>query len=249
LKELFDYGQDGFLVWKERDDKPKSWNSKYAGSVAGSYKFCGSSGRFKYRISINDVAYSGKCLVWIFFNGGIPSGCEVRMIDWLTAPKIENLICHARAGAKQASIKRYTEGVSTGVNKRNGSSFYTCKEPVTHKYVLFTDEKSAYIHFDNLYEDLYGIRINGTNREDVLNKIVNRSKVTHLRNQKRNLVKNGHVGVSAHNGKFRTYFLGKYHSTHDTFQQAARAYNIAAYEYYGQHAVLNEIPDPLGVGF
>ena len=34
----------------------------------------------------------------------------------------------------------------------------------------------------------------------------------------------------------------------DTKEQAARAYNIAAREKYGEHAVLNDIPDPLGEG-
>jgi hypothetical protein len=40
----------------------------------------------------------------------------------------------------------------------------------------------------------------------------------------------------------------EYIGTFDTKEEAARAYNIAAREYYGDHAELNDIPDPLGQG-
>ena len=38
----------------------------------------------------------------------------------------------------------------------------------------------------------------------------------------------------------------KYLGCFKTQEEAARAYNIAAYEHYGENAVLNDIPFPLG---
>lgn len=43
-------------------------------------------------------------------------------------------------------------------------------------------------------------------------------------------------------GKYKT--IGTFYDIYE----AARAYNIAAYEHYGENAVLNDIPDPLGRG-
>lgn len=58
------------------------------------------------------------------------------------------------------------------------------------------------------------------------------------------------MGVRRPEGKarfvasIRSVYLG----TFDDQVDAARAYNIAAYDHYGEHAVLNDIPDPLGKG-
>lgn len=58
----------------------------------------------------------------------------------------------------------------------------------------------------------------------------------------------GHVGVTKNGSRWAATYKGKHIGQYDTKEQAARAYNIAAYEHYGEHAVLNDIPDPLGHG-
>ena len=95
--------------------------------------------------------------------------------------------------------------------------------------------------YDNEREKIDGTRPNGTKNgiplkiKRTINKVVKGNKK--------------HIGVYLKpSGNYSARLKSIYLGTFSTKEEAARAYNIAAYEHYGENAVLNDIPDPLGKG-
>lgn len=61
----------GILTWKYREDVPKKWNTRYAGSIAGSQSFHGTI------ISIHKERLRAHRVIWLWMTGSVP----VRLID------------------------------------------------------------------------------------------------------------------------------------------------------------------------
>lgn len=245
LRELFDYDPEGFLFWKYNPDRRPQWNGRYAGNIAGKYEFSPRTLQYVYRVGIGDDVYSGNSLIWIYFGGKIDERKQIHKKDWSKPPAIENLVQVLPRERKSRPHMRSSGEFGKGVTKRSGSDFFIC-EPVNGGCLRFMNREDAEIHYDNEYEKDRGERPNGTERRDVAEKILSMGLMRHIQHAKGALRKGKFLGVNNHRGKFSAYFSGTYLGVFMSQEDAARAYNIAAYERYGEHAVLNDIPDPLG---
>lgn len=232
LRELFNYDVGGFLVNKS------TW--KRAGTVHVNKKLSSS-----YVIRFDNSKYSGNRLIWIYFHGDIPDGMYVTRKDASDWFKIENLRLEKEVLNKKGRIRFNSKFKYLGVQKNAGSNSYKCRRDGLY----YITEEDAAIAYDNAVEDEEGRRPNETTRKDVSGKVISlavasqRSRALAARgNGRYNGVKEKRAG------KFQAICGCDYIGTFDTKEQAARAYNIAAREKYGDHAVLNDIPDPLGEG-
>lgn len=73
LRNLFEYDAErGALVWKERGQVSKTWNSRFAGKSAGSMDAQG-----YINIGINGTLHKAHRLAWVLVNGAIPEGMQV----------------------------------------------------------------------------------------------------------------------------------------------------------------------------
>jgi len=247
LRELFDYDPDGELVWKKTLSK-----RAVEGSVAGSKKY-NSENRFVYDVGICGSVYKGVRLIWIWHYGDIPDGCRVYTKNgkhWDT--RIGNLEC-GKSPVSHFAPKSGGSSEYKGVYVRESGSFRSEFEGAD--LGTFTSELAAARAYDIAAEKKYGS--GGFIGNDVAESIdvdKYRAKATgNAYNAKKSRgSQSKHMGVSIYKrdthkkwyAKCRRKFLGSFH----TEEQAARAYNIAAYEHYGEQAVLNDIPDPLGRG-
>lgn len=245
LRELFDYDPEGFLVWKYNPDRRPQWNGRYAGKIAGKYEFSPSSLQYVYRVGIGDEVYSGNSLIWIYFGGTIDERKQVHKKDWSKPPAIENLVQVLPSERKSRPHMRSSGEFGKGVTKRSGSDFFIC-EPVNGGCFRFMSRDDAETHYDNEYEKDRGERPNGTERKNVEHKILSTGLMRHIHHAKRARKEGKYCGVNKHRDSFSSYLSGKYLGVFASKEQAARAYNIAAYEHYGESAILNDIPDPLG---
>jgi hypothetical protein len=68
LKEVLDYNPEtGIFTWKHRPAGRATWNTRYAGKVAGCIDCYG-----YVKIAIDDVAYRGHRLAWFYMTGAWP---------------------------------------------------------------------------------------------------------------------------------------------------------------------------------
>lgn len=245
LRELFDYHPDGYLVFKERfgDKKWAAWNAKYAGKIAGRDKVT-MEGSFFYYVTINNKGYSGAKLIWILLNGDVPDGFEVNRKEQIKPPTIDNLFLRdGKKGIKHNRMKKNSCNEFIGVRKRDkNSNFFICERKKCKLY--FKNEIDAATHYDNLVEDETGVRPNMTERRIV--ESVDNSYGKYFSASMRSISNSGIVGVHKKRDKYAARFRTNNLGCFKTQEEAARAYNIAAYEHYGENAVLNDIPFPLG---
>jgi len=249
LRELFDYHPDGYLVWREREGN-NNFNARYAGKMAGCYGLDENQLYYFYKIVIKGNYYSGNRIVWIWHNGDLQDGWDVAKKDWFEYPKIENLRLQSNKNKIRRPSIRKSKNKYMGVfrtTKTNDFS-WSCKD-LDGIQKSFASDIDAATHYDNVWEKNRGVRPNNTKKRDVYP--IDASIAMHIKRGKKNIKKKGFTGVYRKDRK-RSYIAslyGKRIGAFETFEEAARAYNIAAYEKYGEHAVLNDIPDPLGQGF
>ena len=249
LRELFDYDPDGFLVWKHRDDERKATNTNYAGCRAGGV-FVSDSLEISYRISIKKIVYTGQSLIWVWHNGGIPDGMQVYRKDPNGGFRIQNLELLTCDGYGRNFLRRNANKCSQseflGVCKTKNGLFWQGGTYIYGPTCRFFTDIDAATHYDNAYEDKKGFRPNGTTREQV--KPISRELGNHLQHHRRKSNPNDIVGVYEDSRQKTNRFysrigrrnLGKF----ETKEDAARAYNIAAFEAFGVHASFNDIPHP-----
>lgn len=257
LRELFDYDADGFLVWKWRDDRSNSWNKRWAGEAIG--KVCVSSDLdIRRSVKIDGVKYSATDIAWIFFHSDILDGYRIRLNDKFSGICMNNL-----RQEKTDGKRTYHSGIVFGRSKsskyigvsRRPNGFYVAEAVTDGKRVrigTFSTEEAAAASYDDFVKREHGVNWSNNNAEcDDFEKY----RVTRGQKQTRQQSSaSGYKGVYKsekrwvaiiqRGGKSGRKHLGRF----PTKEEAARAYNIAAHEHYGEQAVLNDIPDPLGRG-
>lgn len=255
LRELFDYDPEGFLVWRWRDDVPRNTNDRFAGEEIGK-PYVEPDGTVRRSVYIDGVRYKAQDIFWIFLNGKIPDGSVVRINDIFGKITAKNIRLDNTKKATQNSGTLRGRSKSSkyiGVTKGYGNTFVAeariggrAGEGV---YIgRYTTEIAAAAAYDDFCKKNRppGWHCNGVDFPDFENyRTRGRKKQTRQESGS-----SGHKGVRKNGRKWGAcihisggnVWLG----THDTKEQAARAYNIAAYDRYGEHAILNDIPDPLG---
>ena len=99
LRARFDYQADGNLVWRSRPlntfKTPRAmatWNSRYAGTVAGAI-----DGKGYLQIAVDGQLYRGHRLIWAVVTGAHP----VNLIDHKDGDKTNNRIENLREATRQ----------------------------------------------------------------------------------------------------------------------------------------------------
>lgn len=89
LRNLFEYDPErGVLVWRPRAAASKTWNSRFAGKLAG-----GMDAQGYINIGIGGALHKAHRLVWVFINGAIPEGLQV---DHINRDRADNRIGNLR---------------------------------------------------------------------------------------------------------------------------------------------------------
>jgi len=241
LRELFDYDdKEGHLVWRFNPAKSAQWNSKFANKVAGCF-YVTDSLILKFTININKTNYSGAKILWVYHFGNVPDGKEVSRIDTYAGFKIKNLEIRDSGGKGRISrshVTRMQVGYKGVCKPRNSS--WECKD-TNKNSTYFLTEISAATHYDNVCETIHGMRPNATDKKNVDRFMINLSASRHRRRSSEAIKKNGIVGVRVSGKRFKAAFCKKYIGSFPTKQEAAIAYNKAAYAKYGELAILNDL--------
>ena len=257
LRELFDYDPEGFLVWKYRQEKSKQWNGRFAGNRAGSIRVR-KDGHIEASSAIDGVQYNTLYLVWIFHKGAVPDGYFVKTKGSI----LEGIkICDMYLSDKQGILR---SGGRIFSSRDNGVvGVYQRKDKESTSFVAaafaggktislgsyFTEDAAA-AAYNEWAKEYYGEGFipNETKCSDPDKYRIDTNHRQNKRNQK-----SGYKGVylTKRIDRFVSAIVinknRKHLGTFPTKEQAARAYNKAAYEHYGENAVLNDIPDPLGL--
>ena len=241
LRELFDYDDEaGRLVWRFNSLMPAQWNSGLANKAAGSF-YVTASLSLKFTININKTLYSGAKILWIYHFGDVPNGKEVSRIDTYAGFKIDNLEITNKGGKGQI-YRSYVTKMSVGykgvLDSRRES--WKCTDP-NKKSTYFLTEIAAATHYDNSCEKTHAIRPNGTEKKNVDRFMISLSIASYRHTALKGIEKNGVVGVYGIRKKFQARFDKKHIGTFQTKEEAALAYNKAAYAKYGELAILNDL--------
>ena len=244
LRELFDYDPDGFLVWRNRIGIRECSNSRFVGKRAGSFGVSSGLKSFN-QIRIDGTLYKASELIWIYHNGEIPEGKSVISNNSKNI-KINEIVIsdkNDRSGVQHSM--RLIDGF-VGVSLK--SCHYVAKYDNEH-LGTFTTAEAAAACVDS------AIRIkHGCNASFNLNHKLDfeffRVKSRTIQKKKKN---NGRMIGCYYDKRKKTRqwyskIGNKFLGTFDDQEEAARAYNIAARDHYGEQATLNDIPDPLGTG-
>jgi|SRR5690554_529535 len=252
LRELFDYDPEGFLVWRWRDDVRKAVNTRFAGERAG----CRGVGTVEHEngfkkyaeIRVNGKTYRQHELVWIWHKGDIPSGKVVSHISGeVLVSKIEKLIILDNKNSKPWQRNaRFLDGI-VGVNERKGKVRTTYQAIASDGSHLgtFSTKDAAAAAYNEYAKDRWG-------DEAILNDVdcddFEKYRLDSRHGGQAKKRDNGRMlgcYFDERKGSWYSRIGEKYLGSFYTEEQCARAYNIAAHNYYGDQAILNDIPRPL----
>ena len=114
VRQLLDYcPETGVFVWNPRQNTPVSWNTKYAGKVAGSPR--GTGGWVYTVIKINRQGYLAHILAWLLMTGAWPK----LSIDHINRNGLDNRWANLREAtvAQQAQNRRRNSKLPKGVRR------------------------------------------------------------------------------------------------------------------------------------
>lgn len=237
LRELFDY-EDGVLTRKD---------GRYQSNITVSPKHK----TIRNRTWLSGFEYLTKELVWIYHNGDIPNGKRVKSKAGSYSSKIEDLFLSEMTGnlARVGKKKENSTSQYVGVH-RQGDLWvvqFSFERNRSDQYKgQFTSEIAAAACYNFWAKRLFGdhAALNDVPAEFDFEKYRRTQKMP----ARKPRCSSGFKGVYQNKSRWMARIKKHYIGTFDTKEQAARAYNIAAYEHYGENAVLNNIPDPLGKG-
>jgi len=232
LRELFDYDPEGFLVWRE---------GPRAGKVAGSFGV-NKELRVFYDVRINGKLFSGAKLIWVWHKSILPKYIFHKDSNQ-ASNKIENLISsNLRKGFNSGFWKKNLGAIRFVEKEKNIKLWFNT---VGNRRGFYTPEAAG--QFADLEIERLGLNYQKNN----LNLKNFEEESAHGKRQVKNYKINAtskFIGVSKNKNKWVAKCARKYLGFFNEQQDAARAYNVAAKERYGEHAVLNDIPNPLGQG-
>lgn len=234
LRELFDYeDESGDLIRKDLSSSSYTLVSEKHLTV-------------HKRTYLSGKEFKTSDLVWIYFKGQIQKDKFVQSKAGAYSSKIKDLLlCDSSGSISRKGKKKHSNYL--GVHKQNDSGNFVCQFSISgdrgYKGSFLTEEAAAacYDHHAKIFFGDHAI-LNGVycDFEKFRVSIKSQTKVTRS--------SSGYKGVYPNKSRWLARIGKKCLGTHDTKEQAARAYNISARAHYGEHAVLNDIPDPLGTG-
>ncbi len=240
IKKRVKVSASGDLVWLD---------GQCEGLIAG-YVTVERECTVRRRLTIFGSTYNYSDILWIYFNGDIPKDFYVKKKSGpFEMPKISDLYL-----AKTKCMK-HCGNISTknihgykGVRRQESGSFQALLDG--QDLGTYSTPEAAATAWDWAAEKKYGRGLI-KNDSGCVDPEKYRIKLTILKHQAR-YSKHKYRGVMP-NRKNWMARIGengkpKYLGTFKTEEEAARAYNKAAYELYGDKAALNDIPDPLGTG-
>lgn len=153
LKSILDYDPEtGAFTWKHRPNGPRHWNTKYAGTRAGSLEPV--SGY--ERISINDRIFKAHRLAWVWMTGDSPD----EEIDHINGDRLDNRWANLRLathGQNQANCKTWNKFGLKGVTKCGNR--FLAKITKNHEYHylgLFATPEEAHAAYMKAAREMHG---------------------------------------------------------------------------------------------
>jgi len=251
LRELFDYDPNEGLIKKPRSVNSKfdkAWNTRWAGTKAS--RVVVESCSIRRLATANGLSYSYVDLLWIYFYGEIPKGKHVKSkCGVFENPSVDQLYLSDNMYSK------HNGNLTT--NNKHGFKGVKVQDSGRYQAILDSKDLGTYAKLEAAAEAWNRAAVNKYGRGIVLNETgcddPEKYRYTlKMARQSFKMSEHKYRGVMPNrkNWMARIGINGKpkYLGTFKSQEEAARAYNIAAYEHYGEQAVLNDIPDPLGRG-
>lgn len=248
IRKHFKYDRKAGLIRKDDKTIRPCINSRIRNKPAGSDR------ERTDRLSTTEpsLAFHGRSLsktrlTWIYHNGDIAEGNFIYRVDPEKPALIENLYISKPKGRKVRPALAAPNNNYKGVYKRKESEAWCC-EDLNRNVLFFLTEYAAATHYDNVCEPLHGYRPNGTKYKEVTDLVVTKAISRYRSSAFKSIRERGVVGVYKKRNRWAARCALINLGCFDTQEEAARAYNIAAKKHYGELAVINEIPDPFGIG-
>ena len=121
-------------MFKRRQDW-KTWNTRFAGKVAGSL-----DGHGYLNISVNSTRYLGHRIAWAIHNGKWP----LQQIDHINGEGTDNRIINLRAVSPQENTRNMALGAAN-TSGIIGVNFHTCRRK--WRAVIMVDRKDIHLGY------------------------------------------------------------------------------------------------------
>lgn len=251
LRELFNYDPEIGLIWS---------SGQMAGERAGGLYISKKTMNTMPEIKINQHKYNLLKIIWIYHNGEIKDNCYIKTRDVYSHPKIEHLRvskkkqeCHSKIKNKRGGEVEFAGVSKNKIGNFVAKGFKDGKQVYLGTYKTAESAASAY---DNWVLNSYGggFLPNNSGCKNYEDYRINSCIVRKMKNKSgmRGVYKNTKKSKNSKKEWISTISVNKkakYLGAFETKEEAARAYNIAARNHYGDLAILNDIPNPLGEVF